>query len=274
MPHLDPSHPPLWRTPTTLQFGRTGLVRIDDPALWQLRLIRELARGIPEIAVAAMARSLGAEPHEVGGFLDLIGPVLIRDSRPLRVLVEVPEDPSAALAETVARTLQELGLDVEAAPGTHSHPDVVVLLAAHGLHPRRSAAWLRDDVPHLPLVLGNGTAELGPLVLPGVSACLVCVAAHERDQDPLWPVLSAQLIGRTDPIGPVALAVEAALHAGRMITAGHAGQSLRIDRSGELSRGRWLPHPECSCRALQETVTATDPASPSTTTATAFAVPA
>ena len=37
MQRIDPAYPPLWRTPTMLQFGRSDRARLDEPALWHMR---------------------------------------------------------------------------------------------------------------------------------------------------------------------------------------------------------------------------------------------
>ena len=60
MLRLDPSHPPVWRTDTVLQFGAEPVAVLPDPEPWMLRLLTELERGIPESAFAPVARALGA----------------------------------------------------------------------------------------------------------------------------------------------------------------------------------------------------------------------
>lgn len=274
MLRIDPTHPPLWRTPTTLQFGRTGRVRLDEPALWQLQVIHELAKGVPEVGVAALARSLGVTRADLDALLIALGPVLVRTGRALRVGVEIADDPAARYAPQIRDGLHDLGIDTSLVASTNATVDAVVMLAAHGLHPRRAAAWMRDDTPHVGIVLGHGEVEVGPLVVPGQSACLECVAAHERDRDASWPLVAAQLIGRREPAGPAALASEAALHAGRLLLAGRGGLSLRATLATGVEQRTWDRHPECSCESLPETATAHVPVSLPPTTATATAVPA
>lgn len=272
MLRIDPAHPPLWRTPTTLQFGRSDRARIEEPALWQLQVIRELSQGVPEVGVAALALSLEVAPRDLDALLTLLRPVMVHDGCALRVGVEVVDDPAARYATPIITGLRDLGID--AFPAGSRAPDAAVLVAAHGLYPRRAAAWMGEDIPHIGLVLGVDEAEVGPLVLPGVSACLGCIAAHERDRDPAWPLLMAQLIGRDEPVGPAALASEAALHAGRLLLSGRGGLSLRMSLVAGAEPRAWERHPECSCESLEESGMANAPVTLPTTTATTIAVPA
>ncbi|MGH3430342.1 MAG: hypothetical protein ACRDQZ_22700, partial [Mycobacteriales bacterium] len=48
-------------------------------------------------------------------------------------------------------------------------------------------------VPHLPVLLRDGTVIVGPLVIPGRTTCLNCLDLHRGDRDPEWPVLASQL---------------------------------------------------------------------------------
>ncbi len=272
MLRIDPAHPPLWRTPTTLQFGRSDRARLEDPALWQLQVIRELSKGVPEVGVTALARSLGVAAVDVDALIATLSPVIVSTGRVLRVTVEIVDDPAACYGARIRDGLRDVGLDASLADAPE--PDAVVLVAAQALHPRRAAAWMREDIPHVGIVLGAGEAEVGPLVLPGQSACLSCVAAHERDRDPAWPLVTAQLIGREDPVGPAGLAAEAALHAGRLLLTGRGGLSLRLTLATGAEHRHWERHPECSCESPGGIVTANVRASRPTTTETAIAVPA
>ena len=77
-------------------------------------------------------------------------------------------------------------------------------------------SWSRAGIPHLPLQVLDATAWVGPLVLPGRTACLRCVDAHRRDRDPAWPSVAAQLTAAPpagDPGVDGALAAAAAAHA-------------------------------------------------------------
>ena len=53
--------------------------------------------------------------------------------------------------------------------------------------------------PHLPVVAYRGRASIGPLVVPGHSACLRCGYLHRRDRDPHWPEIVSQWMARDHP---------------------------------------------------------------------------
>lgn len=122
---------------------------------------------------------------------------------------------------------------------------------------------VRAGIPHLPLQVLDATAWIGPLVLPGRTACLRCVDAHRRDRDPAWPALAAQLTAPPptgEPGVDGALAAAAAAHAalaaldhldsnalgGRAELAGR-GLVLRLP-GGIPQRLSWQPHGSCGCQ--------------------------
>ena len=49
-----------------------------------------------------------------------------------------------------------------------------------------------DGVTHLLLRFVEGRALVGPLVVPGATACLRCLDLHRTDVDPAWPLLVEQ----------------------------------------------------------------------------------
>jgi hypothetical protein len=138
-------------------------------------------------------------------------------------------------------------------------PSLVILADSH----RRElpAVLCRDQVPHLAVSASEAIGVVGPLVLPGRSACLRCLDLTRAERDPAWPLILAQLAGHaaTSPV-----ACDAVLTA--MVAAQATAQALAfIDRgpdapavvSGTLElvlpgwqwrRRTWQPHPDCGCR--------------------------
>ncbi|SFS08039.1 hypothetical protein SAMN04487846_2319 [Microbacterium sp. cf046] len=288
MLRLDPAFPPLWRSATTLQFGADAVAVLDDPEPWQQRLLRELERGIPDAALDPIAIALGAPEAAAGRFVRRIAPALIGPPAPrVRVILQVPEGFPRETTGQVAHSLRSAGLEVTEAtwwdaPG-EPVPDAapVVILGHHLIAPRRAAALMGRDLAHLPLIFTGPGAEIGPFVVPGRTACLSCIAARRRDDDPAWPHVAAQLLGRTAPVLSDALTVEASLVAARLISeAVRSPRRLRSHslslREGSLHRSMRVhrPHAACRCRSLAGTWTADDPAVPATTTATVLARPA
>ena len=52
---------------------------------------------------------------------------------------------------------------------------------------------LADDVPHLAVATAGAAARVGPLVVPGASACLWCADRRATELDPAWPAIADQL---------------------------------------------------------------------------------
>ena len=72
-------------------------------------------------------------------------------------------------------------------------PDLVVLAPSGGAGPHIGDQLLRDGTPHLLVGVRETTAVIGPLVVPGESACLRCLDLRRADRDPAWPMIAAQL---------------------------------------------------------------------------------
>jgi len=147
-------------------------------------------------------------------------------------------------------------------PPPRAAPDLCVLADAVVPEPTRLATLHRDRVAHLPVRLRDGTGVVGPLVLPGRSACLGCVELHRCARDPGWPAVTAQLVGRPGHGTAAAAAATAALGVAQVLRAldvaggsGAAtppvlGATLELDlASGELLHRPWTAHPDCTCGA-------------------------
>jgi bacteriocin biosynthesis cyclodehydratase domain-containing protein len=147
-------------------------------------------------------------------------------------------------------------------PPARATPDLCVLTDAVVPEPTRLAALHRDRTAHLPVRLRDGTGVVGPLVLPGRSACLGCVELHRCARDPGWPAVTAQLVGRRG-LGSAAAAMAAAgLGVAQVLRAldvtgdraaampAALGTTLELDvASGELLHRPWSAHPDCACGA-------------------------
>ncbi len=144
-----------------------------------------------------------------------------------------------------------------AAPSGQALPDLTVLVGQPD--PELSAALMGDRTPHLVASASEAIGAVGPMVVPGRTACLRCLDLHRTDRDAAWPLILAQLAGRQ----PIPLACDAPLAAA--VAAQAAFQALAfVDNAvapdavtnGTLElvlpawqwrRRTWPPHQRCSC---------------------------
>ncbi|MFW8745507.1 hypothetical protein, partial [Mesorhizobium japonicum] len=167
--------PQVWRSPSSLQLGATRpLVVLDHVDAAHERLISALATGISETGFSMMARAAGEDPAQL---LERLAPALASIPAPRPRAAVYGGGP---LAEELVRQL-----------GRSDDPDVVVLVAAWVVSPSEHGVWLRRDVPHLPVVTGERIV-IGPLVVPGESACLHCVHLARRAAAAAWPAIATQ----------------------------------------------------------------------------------
>ncbi|TQK19919.1 hypothetical protein FBY40_2438 [Microbacterium sp. SLBN-154] len=268
MLRLDPAFPPLWRSPWAVQFGLDAVATLTTPTVWQERLLHELGNGLPAAALPLVAASLGAPAGAAEDFLAEISPALERprSASPTRAVIQVGDDVAPAVIETLQDAMACCGLAWERAvwPGDPpSDPAVpVIALAAHLVHPARAAALMAADVTHLPFIVAGSRVRVGPLVVPGVTACLSCVALTATDADGGWPLLAAQLCGR--PISDVSatLLVEAAARAVRLLsgegTTPSTTTELVLTTASALRSRRHRPHEQCGCRSPAGSATGVD----------------
>jgi hypothetical protein len=135
-------------------------------------------------------------------------------------------------------------------------PDLVILAPAGPLDLVLVNELMELGIPHLLSSAFEGHGSVGPLVLPGHTACLHCLDLTRRDGDPAWPVVTALLGGY--PPGEIACDTTlATLVAATAV--GHALAYLDGHESGVTNgtsdvtpdwrweRSAWQPHPECRC---------------------------
>lgn len=269
--------PLLWRTPTSVQVGSDEpAVVLDDVAEGEDRLLAALAAGVSETGFAMLAESGGVDAGRADALLAALTPVLVGRRPPSRPGAGVLGD--SPLARGIAGLLS--------ASDAFTGPDdanLVVLVADWVLAPADHLRWLNRDVPHLPVVVGDRSVTIGPLVEPGVGPCLYCVHLARTDADPAWPALATQLLGRAPrELGALDRWAAAVFVARRVLARLDGdertrGMSWRLADGGALSERVWRRHPDCRCAAPEGTDWAAapdraDPAAP--TTASAVVAPA
>jgi bacteriocin biosynthesis cyclodehydratase domain-containing protein len=141
-------------------------------------------------------------------------------------------------------------------PGLDRDADLIVLAFDGGI----PAGPDQFPVPHLAAGVCQTTGVIGPLVVPGRTACLRCLDLARSDRDPDWTSLRRQLRSGDRSVVP-SPACDAVL---ATLVAGHAaleilnfldrGEASTMDGAlhlrlpdGLLRRRSWAQHPACSC---------------------------
>jgi len=117
----------------------------------------------------------------------------------------------------------------------------------------------REGVPHLAAAASEAIGVVGPLVLPGGTACLRCLDLTRAERDPAWPLILAQLTGggadppACDTVLAVAVAAQAAAQAMAFIdrpvspSAVTNGTLELVLPDWRWRRRTWMPHDRCGC---------------------------
>ncbi|MEU3841881.1 TOMM precursor leader peptide-binding protein [Streptomyces sp. NPDC028635] len=133
-------------------------------------------------------------------------------------------------------------------------------VAVHAPAPSAADALVASGTPHLYAGVVEATGVVGPLVVPGESACAGCLDRDRTDRDEAWPRMIAQWrSGRQRPVRPCDLTLAttvaglAAAHAlafldRRSVAAADMRWEVSLPGLQWHARPVW-PHPDCPCAA-------------------------
>ncbi|MER5871075.1 ThiF family adenylyltransferase [Streptomyces sp. NPDC002044] len=173
-------------------------------------------------------------------------------------------------AEAAGRLVRESAPGRAPRAGERDGPEpglsLVVVAPRDGLQawapdPGTAAGWVASGVPHLYAGVLEGTGLVGPLVLPGATACAGCMERDRVERDGAWPRMLVQW--RSAHRRRATAACDLGLSAA---TAGLAAAHTLSFLDGELpasTGARWeaalpglhwersgvVPHPGCPCGA-------------------------
>lgn len=278
-PRIDPTLAVVWRSEHQLQFGAPeARAVLDCPKRIHLDVVHLLRHGAAVETLETIASGLGGGPDDVAAVLTALAPVLVppvphaQRGIPPRAPSPVVITGHDRTATTIGGALQLLGhrvtqAAIDAPLTDEGLPALLVLIENRVIPPTVHLPLLRRDLPHLPIVFGDGDVTVGPLVVPGASACLRCVDLTRRDADDAWPLIAAQLPQQPSPPRVVRLELAAAAAAVRAVDAHLMGHPTRLDGIAEVirpdgtrpRRSTCAPHPECGCGAHPGTGTAHAP---------------
>ncbi|WP_431839208.1 hypothetical protein [Gordonia hongkongensis] len=273
-------------TPVIVQPGNSVRVGIDPAD----SLLLDFDASVSAYSVAGLLRSL-EDPCTADTFarrarraglhdddLDLVLSSLVSAGRAV-----VDRPPTAAefhilihgqgpISEQLSNSLRSMGLSARRTmrrlpDGTLDAVDTdLVILTDFVVHdPRVVFALTRARIPHLLVRVRDGVGIVGPLVLPGLSSCLMCADRHRSDADPDWPALAVQLIRTSGQASPAVVAMTAAVAHSQIEQLVKAVRDrphveprpdpqlldhvleFRDDPT-RLDIRQWSPHPACDCR--------------------------
>lgn len=142
---------------------------------------------------------------------------------------------------------------------TQSAPDLAVVFGVGACDPAVTVPLMASDIPHVLITCDEQGAWVGPLVVPGETACAACVGLHHTDKDPSWPHMSLQLGQRRRP----ALTADAVAGVTALASAAVRAHTEPMHDAEWIRSFAWrvtaaLPafrepapaHPDCGCGAF------------------------
>ncbi|WGD38380.1 TOMM precursor leader peptide-binding protein [Lysinibacter sp. HNR] len=291
---IDSRWPLVWRSPSTFQCGidspRAVITDIDGA---EEQLVRLLAHGTRISDLHRLARTQGLSQARVDQILKELSSVLIppaghsgdtktsshggssyrENFRNVNVIIH----PESVDNQIMRAVFTAAGAQVSLASSAHStpreHPFTrtletplqssttavslpLMLICAHfAVRPRLYQQWVHHDTPHVPVVFSDSSVRVGPLVVPGKTACLFCVDLNRRDNEPEWPTIATQLLERKAPTHTAALTSLAASLLVKSVESWVAqGRSELLNQQASISydthaisHTRVDTHPLCTC---------------------------
>ena len=160
----------------------------------------------------------------------------------------------------IEELLGAAGVMTTCAPG---EADAVVAVGLGELPRERLDPLLRSNTSHVVARLVDGGAVIGPFVVPGMTACLRCIDAHQSVLDPDHVAVTTRYVeatarprpdGLPDLVDPALAAVALAWAVRDVVVHLDGGQPstwsrtllLRPDPT-QRREDTWLRHPMCAC---------------------------
>lgn len=233
--HCGGMVPVIWRGPGSVQIGLGGKGRVLT-GLSETEVELLLQATPPSRAELRRARVDLQRWDQLMAWRRQDDPPRVRALPPLR-----PLDSSELTLAVIARAEEARG---QSAP--EGHP-IFVLTDAWVTDPIRVRSLVANDVPHLPLTEDDLGITVGPLVVPGVTACTRCLDLFRTDRDERWPVAATQLrISKGPELFPALREAAAGL---AMFAVVPRSPGWRVE-PGLVGEVRNVPHPECGCIRL------------------------
>ena len=274
MQRIDPRLPLLWRTPSEIQVGfASPRAVLSDLTAAEEYVVSALHSGVSDVSLRALGAQRGMSDAQMSHLLARIAPAL--ECPGTVTLPHVAVDGGGLGAARIAHTLTDAAFTVVGATELMDHansdrpssphpadatPSIAIVVATMVLAPERCGRWLRRGVRHLPVVWLDTEVHVGPLIVPGRTACWHCIELARCDVDTARRALVTQVAGRPAAGETNRTTQEVALRVARwldMSDAPEQGTALIF----QVSSGRWrpmatTPHAACSCHTPRGNETA------------------
>jgi hypothetical protein len=215
------------------------------------RLLRDLDHGVDPTRVDPELRVLLAALVDRGLARAADEPAIRRRLRAAaRVAVLAPE----TVHPVAVGMLSAAGLTPGSFPDAGSAATLVVTV---GAEPRRELLdrEMRADRVHLPVTTLAGRVRVGPIVVPGLTACVRCVDEHHADRDPRHALVLEQHHAPEPRDEPAEEDLQLGLAWAARDLAGWVDGARPVTWSAtvELCEGAppvtrtWRRHPRCGC---------------------------
>jgi bacteriocin biosynthesis cyclodehydratase domain-containing protein len=237
-----------------------GLVDTDDHALRGALPAEDAGAPWTRHTLAALARRVRAE----------LPRALAARSSWVVVVAPFGHPTSRDLGEQLSALCHRAGLLLPQrrrpgpAPKAYRPPRPVHVLVGVG-EPSRDLTdgWVRDGEPHLVVRLVEGRAVVGPLVVPGRTACVRCIDAYLTEEDPSWPLLVEQYArasagdradGIPEPVDAALATVAVGWAVRELASYVEVGATRSLSTTirlsptlDEIETRTWSMHPHCGC---------------------------
>ncbi|CAB4851419.1 unannotated protein [freshwater metagenome] len=109
-----------------------------------------------------------------------------------------PHEPHLSWREEVSEAVRRQGAHPTTLAMRTRRPVLTIVCSAADIDvpwtdPELADDLLGDSIPHLAVAVAGEAARVGPLVIPGHTACLWCLDHRSRDLDQAWPALADQI---------------------------------------------------------------------------------
>lgn len=241
---LDSARPQQPRTVTQRRLfaalQHSGLLATGRPAPLRIRIV-----GLNRVGViTATALALDGTIH-----LDL------RDGRPVDAHVEqLFADDMKGVARDQA--LRAWASTKRISGSRLSSPQLAISFESMVADWNLAARLLAADVPHLPVLVGDREVNIGPLTVPGRTACFQCVELSRQELIPEWRTISTKLrqLPAREPNyalasfagGLTASVVQSLREPANRKADWYAGKSWTVTETA-VRETYWEMRPDCGC---------------------------